>query len=117
MKIDAKVFEQQYKALCATMLMVYIKQIEANAKAEDEKILEAQKAAVVGTDEHVFFGLIHQAVDSVYLEKWSDEVAESTLHKMKAEIAFKAKKNAQSSYFSRLRWSEAELTAEEQATA
>jgi hypothetical protein len=59
MKIDAKVFEQQYKALCATMLMVYIKQIEANAKAEDEKILEAQKAAVVGPDEHVFFGLIH----------------------------------------------------------
>jgi Fe-S-cluster formation regulator IscX/YfhJ len=49
MKIDAKTFEEQYKALCAKMLIVYVKQFEDNAKAEPEKILEAQKLAINGT--------------------------------------------------------------------
>lgn len=66
-----------------------------------------------GTQELVFFGLIHKAVDCKYLEKWSDEVAESTFHSSKAQAAFKAKKSAQRSFLSRSLFSEGELTAEE----
>ena len=95
------------------MLMVYIKNFADNPKAEEEKILEAQKGAINGTNEIVFYGLIHQAVDCRYLEKWSDEVAETTFHKVKAEEAFKAKKTAQRGFFSRSLFSEGELTAEE----
>jgi hypothetical protein len=43
MKIDAKVFEEQYKALCTKMLLVYVDQFENDTKAlgTPEKILEA----------------------------------------------------------------------------